>query len=248
MHLDLLPTILEAATVPSPNAIPAGGVTATPIAYNGVTTSNYTAAAAAAATTAFLSGAHGRSLLDVLRNPQTYPASQTGARDARPVFLEIGYARAVRHAGYKLIVVNDAVQRCHGSAAAAATGLGVTAHDDATLAPACRNFHGQRIDPPLPAATTDISVVYRNGSLMMPSRRFGLGNMTYDAAARHAAFCDRRQLYDLNTDPLEQHNIARERPEKYRELLAMLVQHVRIVEQGNPAISRQGKRSLLGLC
>ena len=118
----------------------------------------------------------GRSLLPALRGA-------TATDEERPLFIEIGYARAVRHHNWKLIVVNDIYDRC----------------SDAAVTTTCRNFHGQRID--------------KHGAGAM---RFGLGNMTYDAAARHPAFCHRRQLYDLSSDPLEATNLAASRPDKYR--------------------------------
>ena len=95
--------------------------------------------------------------------------------------------------------------------------------------PSCRNLHGQLLDRSSPTA------------------RFGLGNMTYDAAARHPAFCARpAQLYDLEADPLEQTDLAPSRPDVYARLLDVLLAHVRTVEAGNPAIARQGAESRLG--
>ena len=70
--------------------------------------------------------------------------------------------------------------------------------------------------------------------------------MTYDAAARHRGFCERRQLYHLRDDPLEQTNLAASRPEVYERLLSVLVQHVREVEAGNPAVARQPAGSRMG--
>ena len=51
--------------------------------------------------------------------------------------------------------------------------------------------------------------------------------MTYDAVARHAGFCDRRQLYHLGDDPLEQRNLVEARPDMYDVLLPLILRHVR---------------------
>eukprot|EP00308_Calcidiscus_leptoporus_P015307 CAMPEP_0119390766 /NCGR_PEP_ID=MMETSP1334-20130426/114611_1 /TAXON_ID=127549 /ORGANISM="Calcidiscus leptoporus, Strain RCC1130" /LENGTH=59 /DNA_ID=CAMNT_0007413331 /DNA_START=27 /DNA_END=202 /DNA_ORIENTATION=+ len=59
--------------------------------------------------------------------------------------------------------------------------------------------------------------------------------MTYDAVARHAAFCDGRQLYNMEEDPLEQHNVVREKPQLYAELFELIRGHVAHVEARNPA-------------
>ena len=94
-------------------------------------------------------------------------------------------------------------------------------------------MHGQRIDVPAP----DSANASHKSDVV--GKRFGLGNMTFDAVARHPAFCDARQLYDLRKDPLEQHNLAREHPAKCAELLAVLEAHVLRVESANPAVARQ---------
>ena len=73
----------------------------------------------------------------------------------------------------------------------------------------------------------------------------GLGNMTYDAVARHPAFCDRVQLYDVASDPLEQDNLARAQPRVYAELLGLILKHVQRVEAGNPAVARRLTRTSL---
>ena len=206
--------------------------------------------------------AHGRSLLRTLLAMQPDRANVEGSAGkeggvggdgdgregdsegqggaARPIFVELGYARAVRFGRWKLVVVNDPTMRC--------------APDSRHSHAVCRNFHGQKIDrrPPTAAAATSSSsaaaaAAAHNGStrpsmrtdLVGVTRRFGLGNMTYDAAARHAAFCDRRQLYDLVADPLEQTNLAAQQLEVYAQLLELLISHVRRVEAGNPAIARQ---------
>ena len=91
---------------------------------------------------------------------------------------------------------------------------------------ACRNFHGEAIDPWQCNFTA-------NGHA---GDRAGMCNMTYDAVARHASFCDRRQLYHLERDPLEQHNEAEAHPEVYDELLNLIIAHVRRVEAGNPVV------------
>ena len=231
-HLDLLPTLVAATAAPS------------------------------------IEGAHGISLLPALLDDQSYTppthsrpaaaraivtAGAAAPSDARPIFIEVGYARAVRYEGWKLILVNDPIKRClrdddgDGDAAAHGARAGIATSTTSV----CRNFHGQRIDR-LAAAAHKVSFHAPNASITKAvakaaaPRRFGLGNMTYDASARHPAFCARRQLYDLVSDPLEQTNLAAARPDKYRELLAMLIRHVRRVEAANPAIARQGAHSMLG--
>jgi hypothetical protein len=79
--------------------------------------------------------------------------------------------------------------------------------------------------------------------------RFGLGNLTFDAPARHGAFCDRTQLYDLTNDPLEQTNLATpallpQHRATYDALMQLLLQHVATVEAANPAVARRGAAGL----
>lgn len=56
----------------------------------------------------------------------------------------------------------------------------------------------------------------------------------------------RADRYDLTSDPLEQVNRVRTRPDKYAELLALLLGHVQRVEAGNPAIVRLLKSRAAG--
>ena len=173
---------------------------------------------------------HGRSLVPLLAaelgaglGAVSGAASGAAAEwETRPIFVEVGYARAVIRGGWKAIVVNDPVDRCRAAA-------------DGT----CRNLHGETIDRYQCNFTA-------NGH--MGSRLVGACNMTYDAVARHAGFCDRRQLYHLPTDPLEQRNVVPEHPEVYDELLALIVAHVRAVESSNPAISYRTPGTSLRQC
>ena len=74
-------------------------------------------------------------------------------------------------------------------------------------------------------------------------------NMTYDAVARHAGFCDRRQLYNLEHDPLEQRNLVEARPDMYDLLLPLILRHVRRVEEANPALRTKIKGdTLVNMC
>jgi arylsulfatase A-like enzyme len=130
---------------------------------------------------------------------------------SRPIFVEIGYGRAVIRGVWKLLVINDPIDRCRAAS-------------DGT----CRNLHAESIDRYQCNFTA-------NGHL---GNRL-VCNMTYDAVARHAGFCDRRQLYNLEADPLEQRNVVAEHPNLYGELLALIVAHVRHVEAGNPAVANR---------
>ena len=205
-HLDLMPTLIAAAS-------------------------------SAAASSRRDSGLHGVDLLPAIMERAAATTTNTDATAAaassaaaklswRPIFIEVGYARAVRHQGWKLIVVNDPYRRC-------AQPRGPE--------PACRNLHGQRIDAPRQQQQPQ--------QQPQQAKRFGLGNMTYDSPARHPAFCEVRQLYDLSADPLERTNLVTARPDKAAEMLQLLVAHVRRVEAGNPAVARQtGKASRLLGC
>ena len=106
--------------------------------------------------------AHGTSLLPAILAGDPAGVAARRALDARPIFIEVGYARAVRYRGYKLIVVNDPYAGCTDGGDGTSDGGG------------CMNLHGERINKSV--------------------ARFGLGNMTYDAPARHPAFCQRRQV------------------------------------------------------
>ncbi|KAL1515089.1 hypothetical protein AB1Y20_004153 [Prymnesium parvum] len=192
-----------------PRVIPPGVRPAAPVALLDLAPTLLDAAAVPPAAADDL---HGRSLLPLLAS-HTPPAE-------RPLFVEIGYGRAVVRGEWKLLVVNDGTDRCKEAA-------------DGT----CRNLHDEEIDRWQCNFTA-------NGH--MGNRLKGKCNMTYDAVARHPAFCDRRQLYNLKEDPLEQRNVVQQHPELYDELLALIVAHVRRVEQSNPAIA--GKLGTLQQC
>jgi len=141
---------------------------------------------------------------------------------ARPLFFEVGYARAVLRGSWKLVVVNDPIDKC----AAPADG-------------SCRNLHGESIDRFQCNFTA-------NGH--MGNRLAGACNMTYDAVARHPGFCGRRQLYNLITDPLEQANVVEQQPALYDELLGLIIEHARHVEAANPAVSNRPPGASLRQC
>ena len=141
---------------------------------------------------------------------------------ARPIFVEIGYGRAVIRAPWKLVLVNDPIDRCKHP-----------------VGGSCRNLHGEIIDSFLCNFTA-------NGH--MGNRVTGACNMTYDAVARHTGFCDRRQLYHMEDDPLEQHNVVEAHPNVYDELLDLIVTHVRRVEARNPAIANRTPSNMLHQC
>ena len=119
---------------------------------------------AAADATSEAESLHGNSLL-----PMMLAGGSAGDAESRPVFIEIGYARAVVRGPWKLLVVNDAIDRCRSA-------------EDGT----CRNLHGETIDRYACNFTA-------NGHMANPGQRLGC-NMTYDAVARHSGFCDRRQV------------------------------------------------------
>ena len=208
---------------------------------------------------------HGESLLPTLRAG----AGAAAAAGERPVFIEIGYGRAVVRGPWKLLVINDAIDRCRPPK----DGV-------------CRNLHGELIDRYACNFTA-------NGHMANPGQRLGC-NMTYDAVARHSGFCDRRQvhpllssptiahthlcpesctrtcppppsgrltappslvaarkLYHTGNDPLEQSNVAAAHPELYDELLALIRAHALRVEPSNPAIvnsCERGDRQCLRHC
>ena len=104
----------------------------------------------------------------------------------------------------------------------------------------CRNFHAEEIEvgecnftASAPAANATVGIKER-GHL----RALGACNMTYDAVARHPRFCDRRQLYHVDDDPLEQRNVAAAHPDVYDSLLALILAHVRSVEAASPVVKR----------
>ena len=103
-----------------------------------------------------------------------------------------------------------------------------------TTTPTCRNLHGEAIDK----YQCNFTANNHHGSRLKDKGGNVVNqcDMTYDAVARHAGFCDRRQLYHLETDPLEQHNVVEQQPELYDELLQLILRHVRRVEEGNPAL------------
>ena len=72
--------------------------------------------------------------------------------------------------------------------------------------------------------------------------------MTYDAVARHAGFCDRKQLYHIEKDPLEQNNVVEAHPELYDELLELIIAHAHRVEPSNPAIANRTPGTALRQC
>ena len=168
-------------------------------------------------------GGHGRSLLPLLAPGAT--ATAGGAAEGAPVFFEVGYARGVLRHPWKLFVVHDTVDRCKPWGGGDAV---------------CRNFHAEEIEvgecnftASAPAANATVGIKER-GHL----RALGACNMTYDAVARHPRFCDRRQLYHVDDDPLEQRNVADAHPEVYDSLLALILAHVRSVEAASPVVKR----------
>ena len=99
--------------------------------------------------------------------------ARAGTGGARPIFVEVGYARAVVQWPWKLVAISDLHDRC------------ATTPDGG-----CRNLHGQLIEVTAAAAAAGA----RNASAGA-SKRYGLGSMTYDAPARHAGARAQRQRH-----------------------------------------------------
>ena len=190
---------------------------------------------------------HGSSLMDLLRGGGSGNGGGGGSGggsggggggtdDAaalvpeRPIFIEVGYARAVIRGPWKLVVVNDLEDRCRPSAPGT-----------------CRNLHGEHIDKYQCNFTannhTGSRLKDKDGNIVVNQC-----NMTYDAVARHAGFCDRRQLYNLDDDPLEQRNVVDAHPQLYDELLQLILRHVRRVEEANPALKTKVVGDTLNMC
>ena len=188
---------------------------------------------------------HGENLLPLLRAAAAAPrtsaapmpaagaaaAAAAGLGAERPIFVEVGFARAVVRGPWKLVVVNDLLDRCRPSAAGS-----------------CRNLHGEDID----VYQCNFTANNHTGSRLKDkdgNTVVNQCNMTYDAVARHAGFCDRRQLYNLEHDPLEQRNLVEARPDMYDLLLPLILRHVRRVEEANPALRTKIKGdTLVNMC
>lgn len=105
-----------------PDKIPKGSVSNRPVALIDLAPTFLAAANAADEATSL----HGHSILSTWVGAG---ASADAATDAPPIFIEIGYARAVVRGPWKLVVVNDALDRCHPPADGS-----------------CKNLHGELID------------------------------------------------------------------------------------------------------
>ena len=168
-----------------------------------------------------------RPLFFEVRPVPDWPCASTSLLSASssyrlPFLSQVGYARAVLRGSWKLVVVNDPIDKCTASADGS-----------------CRNLHGESIDRFQCNFTA-------NGH--MGNRLAGACNMTYDAVARHPGFCGRRQLYNLVTDPLEQANVVEQQPALYDELLGLIIEHARHVESANPAVSSRPPGASLRQC
>mmetsp|Transcript_302 Transcript_302/g.552 ORF Transcript_302/g.552 Transcript_302/m.552 type:complete len:158 (-) Transcript_302:371-844(-) len=120
------------------------------------------------------------------------------------------------------MLINDPYDRCREPPSV--EGSSVEGSREGTPPPTCRNVHGFAVE--------------------RASRFFALGNMTYDAFARHPrSFCDRVQLYDLQADPQEQLNLVQQRPQVFVQLLRLLAAHVARVEAGTPPMVARARRA-----
>ena len=208
-----------------PERIRAGTISHQPVALLDVTTTLLSAASAESEAESL----HGHNLLPLMvgsgsggGEKAAEAVGSAGAAAAPPVFIEIGYGRAVLRGPWKLFVLNDAIDRCQQA-------------EDGS----CRNLHGELIDRYQCNFTA-------NGH--MGNRVVGACNMTYDAVARHAGFCDRKQLYHIEKDPLEQNNVVEAHPELYDELLELIIAHAHRVEPSNPAIANRTPGTALRQC
>ena len=97
----------------------------------------------------------------------------------------------------------------------------------------CRNLHG---------------LVLNESTRPNSSKRYT--KMSYDAPARHPAFCSRQQLYDQQEDPLEQRNVIAEHAEVAGRLRRLVFAHVALMEAATivhqNARTREARNGRLG--
>eukprot|EP00967_Tisochrysis_lutea_P053069 scaffold65870_cov35-Tisochrysis_lutea.AAC.1 len=142
-------------------------------------------------------GSHGINLLPIFTRGRRVMTSKSDGLGTRALFFEVGYARAVLHGEWKLIVVHHPSDECRQREAlqgARSTDAWEPLVD--AKSPACRSFHGTPINI--------LKCNFSGPSQVERGRLPGTCDMVYDAPSRHPHFCDRRQLYHLLTDPTEQ--------------------------------------------
>jgi hypothetical protein len=120
----------------------------------------------------------------------------------KPLFVEVGFSRMVVTDGFKLILnLLPPVAAADGD---------------------CRSIHAIKV-PSLAerSAITESLATAKAGKI----------KLMYDAADRHPEHhCDRVQLYELASDPSEQHNLADQQPERVSAMRELIMQHVAVVE------------------
>ena len=168
---------------------------------------------------------HGRSLLPLLRGSRAAPGGGADAAAVRST-----RSRTSSPSSSRLATGAPSCAARGSSSSSTTPSTAARAPDDGS----CRNLHGELID----RFQCNFTANNHTGN-----RVVGACNMTYDAVARHSGFCDRRQLYHTERDPLEQNNVVESHPELYDELLELIIEHAKRVEPSNPAIANQMARA-----
>ena len=241
-HLDLRPTLLALATG-AEGASATAGTTAVTAATATATASTSSSPAAAASSSVVATSELSRSLhplLQVEYKPSSPIATALEASlERRPIYVEIGYSRALLSAKWKLIVTPPPPPL-----------------DDGTRAP-CTNNHGDSMDSYLrelvrigaaAAAVGADAQPYKQLAAVSTARK-GMDRssqevrLLYSSFLRHpASYCDAVQLFDTEADPAEQRNLATDKGDAasraavhatLRELAATLMSHARLLEPVN---------------
>lgn len=132
------------------------------------------------------------------------------ALTASPLVIEVGFSRSIVLDGYKLML--------HLLPPSAASDI------------QCRSIHGIK----LPASAN------RNESGGVVSKASKI-KFVYDVRERHPVHhCDRVQLYDLSSDPAEQHNLASKQPTRVSAMTKLVFSHIASVETASPAPKHSG--------
>ena len=130
---------------------------------------------------------------------------------AQPLFIEVGFSRSVVLNGYKLMI-----HLLPPSAAADSS---------------CRSIHGIKLPPP----------VNRSSEGGVAAAKAAKIKFVYDVRERHPKHhCDRVQLYNLDADPAEQHNLAQAQPERVETMRRLILAHISAVEK--PTVSSGAKQ------
>ena len=130
-----------------------------------------------------------------------------------PLFIEVGFSRSVVLNGYKLML-----HLLPPSAAADSQ---------------CRSIHGIKLPP----------AVSRSGDGGTAAAKAAKIKFVYDVRERHPVHhCDRVQLYELTSDPAEQHNVASSHPGLVKSMEKLILDHVAAVEVPTAEGKHQGSK------